>query len=161
MGKQITEEILLKKLDIPDFRYMTKDKVIQFASMLEKMDPEVAKKVLEQFPEFANAIKENVLAFKEEFIKVMSIADESTKNLYASDDKIIDALLQLLDKKEISEEDRKYILDKIVELQKLKHDKDSEFKKFLLSALVIAGTIVGGTITVAAAVLGSGNSSKD
>ena len=39
-------------------RYRTKDKVIKMASMLDKMDPEVAKKALEQFPEFSNATKE-------------------------------------------------------------------------------------------------------
>ena len=41
---------------------MTKDKVINFASMLQNMDPEVAKKAIEQFPEFA---KMSLEAFKE------------------------------------------------------------------------------------------------
>jgi hypothetical protein len=54
----MSEEKVLKKLDIVDFRHLTKDKVIKMASMLDKMDPEVAKKALEQFPEFANTTKE-------------------------------------------------------------------------------------------------------
>ena len=47
-GKRVSrpynELQVLKKLDIPDFRHMTKDKVIAFASMIPRMDPEVAKK---------------------------------------------------------------------------------------------------------------------
>lgn len=54
----MNEQKVLKKLDIPDFRHLTKDKVIKMASMLDKMDPEVAKKAIEQFPEFANTTKE-------------------------------------------------------------------------------------------------------
>ena len=53
MGKQLTERQVLEKLDIPDFRHITKDKVMEFASMLNKMEPDVAKKAIEQFPEFA------------------------------------------------------------------------------------------------------------
>lgn len=34
---------------------MTKDKVMTMVTMLDRMDPEVAKKALEQFPEFAGA----------------------------------------------------------------------------------------------------------
>lgn len=46
MSKSLNEVEVLKQLDIPDFRHMTKDKVINFASMLQNMDPEVAKKQL-------------------------------------------------------------------------------------------------------------------
>ena len=60
MSKTLTEQKVLKKLGIPDFRHMTKDKVVRFASMLPKMNPEVAKKALEQFPEFAASTKEIV-----------------------------------------------------------------------------------------------------
>ena len=44
--------------------HLTKDKVIKMASMLDKMDPEVAKKALEQFPEFANTTKEMLTEYK-------------------------------------------------------------------------------------------------
>lgn len=60
----MSEEKVLKKLDIADFRHLTKDKVIKMASMLDKMDPEVAKKALEQFPEFANTTKEMLTEYK-------------------------------------------------------------------------------------------------
>lgn len=42
-GKQLTEQEVLEILDIPDFRHMSKDKVMKFASELPNMDPQVAK----------------------------------------------------------------------------------------------------------------------
>ena len=48
MKHRLSEKKVLKKLGIPDFRHMTKDKVMGFASMLNQMDPEVAKKALEK-----------------------------------------------------------------------------------------------------------------
>ena len=47
MKHSMTEDKVLRKLDIPDFRHMTKDKVVSFVSMLPQMDPEVAKCALE------------------------------------------------------------------------------------------------------------------
>ena len=44
MSKYLTEQKVLRKLGIPDFRHLTKDKVIKMAAMLDKMYPEVAKK---------------------------------------------------------------------------------------------------------------------
>ena len=44
MARSLTEQKVLKKLGIDDFRHLTKDKVITMASMLDRMDPEVAKK---------------------------------------------------------------------------------------------------------------------
>lgn len=47
-----------KKLNIEDFRHITKDKVITMSSMLDKMDPEVDKKHQNSFTEFAKVTKE-------------------------------------------------------------------------------------------------------
>ena len=44
MPKTLTEAQVLEKLNIPDFRHLSKDNVMSFASMIQNMDPEVAKK---------------------------------------------------------------------------------------------------------------------
>ena len=64
MKRMLTEQQVLKKMDIPDFRHVTKDKIITFASMLPNMDPEVAKKALEQFPDFAKTSLEVMKEYK-------------------------------------------------------------------------------------------------
>lgn len=65
MSRTLTEKKVLKKLGIDDFRHLTKEKVITMATMLDKMDPEVAKKALEQFPEFAKVSKDMLKEYKE------------------------------------------------------------------------------------------------
>ena len=60
MPKMLSEAQVLKKLNIPDFRHLSKDNVMSFVSMIDKMDPEVAKKALEQFPDFAKVSIESL-----------------------------------------------------------------------------------------------------
>ena len=48
MNRILTEQNVLNKLGISDFRHMAKDKIVKFASMLPYMDPEVAEKALER-----------------------------------------------------------------------------------------------------------------
>lgn len=167
MGKLWSEEKVLKKLQIQDFRHLTKDKVIAMASMLDKMDPEVAKKALEQFPEFAKTMKEVLGDYKESLDTALKENGESVKSYYASCDAIITALQKELDKEDLSFEDRKYIIDKMMEVNQMKGMKDSENKKFLATLAlcgVAAVTVVAGTL---ASVLGAntqvgiGNDSDD
>ena len=82
MRNLLTEKQVLKKLDIPDFRHLTKGKVIDLASMLDRMDPEVAKKALEQFPEFAKAAKEILAEYKDTLDKGIASNNESVKAYY-------------------------------------------------------------------------------
>lgn len=79
----MSEAKVLKKLDIADFRHLTKDKVIKMASMLDKMDPEVAKKALEQFPEFVNTTKEMLTEYKESLDKGWRLIMKVLKRLMA------------------------------------------------------------------------------
>ena len=77
MNKRITEEQVLKTLGIPDFRHMTKEKIIQFISVLPYMDPEVAKKALEQFPEFKDLMGTAVIEYKSIIIDMVESNSES------------------------------------------------------------------------------------
>ena len=93
----MSEEKVLKKLDIADFRHLTKDKVIKMASMLDKMDPEVAKKALEQFPEFANTTKEMLTEYKVSLDKGLESNNESVKAVYDTYNAIITSLQKKLE----------------------------------------------------------------
>ena len=58
MKRTLSEQKVLKQLKIDNFRQLSKDTIMKFASSINQMDPEVAKKALEQFPEFATVVKE-------------------------------------------------------------------------------------------------------
>ena len=74
MGRSLTEAQVLKKLDIVDFRHLTKEKVMSMATMLDKMDPEVAKKALEQFPEFASTMRQILSEYKQSLDEGMKLS---------------------------------------------------------------------------------------
>ncbi|HIX30501.1 MAG TPA: hypothetical protein H9858_12615, partial [Candidatus Blautia stercoravium] len=84
MSRTLTEKKVLKKLGIDDFRHLTKEKVITMATMLDKMDPEVAKKALEQFPEFAKVSKDMLKEYKETLDKGLETNRESVQSFYES-----------------------------------------------------------------------------
>lgn len=72
MARTLTEQKVLKKLGIPDFRHMTKDKIVQFASVLPRMDPEVAKKHLNSFQSLQNRQQRLCRTIKMSYTKALT-----------------------------------------------------------------------------------------
>lgn len=154
MSKQLTEQKVLKKLDIADFRHITKDKVIIMASMLDKMDPEVAKKALEQFPEFATTTKEMLREYKDTLDKGLELNSESVKAYYNSCNSIIETLQKQLEDNSLSFEDKKYIIEKMCEISDRIGEKDSENKKFIVTMAMLGTVAVGVVVSAVATILG-------
>ena len=99
----VTEESVKELLGITDFRHLRKDQVIQFVSNIPNMDKEVAKKCIEQFPNFKE-FSETTFSHFSEVIK-----DGSNKINSKSIDaytKMIDACLEIAKKDDISQEER-------------------------------------------------------
>src|SRR5690242_20014276 len=126
MNRLLTEQKVLRKLGIEDFRHLTKDKVITMASMLDKMDPEVAKKALEQFPQFSNTVKEMLVGYKDTLDKGLESNRESVQSYYDSCKSIIEVLQKQIDDEKLSFKEKKYIIDKMLEISKMMREKDSE-----------------------------------
>lgn len=143
MSKPITEQKVLKKLGIEDFRHLTKDKVITMASMLDKMNPEVAKKAIEQFPDFSNTMKEILHDYMESLDKAQEANAESVKSFYDSCDMTISFLQKELERTDQTFEERKYIIDKMMELNRMKGNKDSENKKFIATMALFGVAALG------------------
>ena len=108
---------MLKQFDIPDFRHITKDKVMTFASMLQNMEPEVAKKALEQFPEFANMALEVLKDYKSVMEKTLDANSESSKQCFDIYNEVVTALKSCLAKDDMPFEEKKYYIEKIQQLK--------------------------------------------
>ena len=98
----MTEEKVLKKLGIDDFRHITKNKVIKMASMLDRVDPEVAKKAIEQFPDFSNTAKEILKEYKESLDKSLELNADSVKSYYDACNSIISSLQKEVENENLS-----------------------------------------------------------
>lgn len=155
MKYSLDEAKALKKLGIPDFRHMTKDKVVEFASMLPKMNPEVAKAVLQQFPNFKELASELISEYKSAVDKAMESNEQSQDSFYKTCDSIINALQSELMLDSIDSEERARIEEKMIEVARMVSEKDSENKKFILKIMGKLSIAICVTAAAAAAVLGS------
>lgn len=160
MSKSLTEQKVLKKLDIVDFRHLTKDKVITMATMLDKMDPEVAKKAIEQFPNFSSTMKDVFAEYKKLLDKAMETNEKSVMSFYSTCDETIASCQKQLEKDELSFEEKKQILDTMLLIINIKGDKDSEEKKFIISMCAIGVAALTITVGALSSVLG-GNTKID
>lgn len=158
MKYTMTEKKVLKKLGIPDFKHMTKDKVVKFASMLPNMDPEIAKACIAQFPEFKELATSIVIEYKQMVVEAIKSNEKSQEAYYNACNNIIDALQRELENPEITSEDRDRIEDKMIVVAGMIGEKDSENKKFILKILGTVGLAVVGVTAAAAAVLGASSS---
>lgn len=155
MTYKLTEQKVLKKLGISDFRHLTKAKVINLASMLDNMDPEVAKKALDQFPDFSKVSKELLLEFNDTLKKGLESNDKSMQNVYNVYNSIIISLQKELENENLSFEQKKYIIEKMNDIADKIGKKDSENKKWLTVMSFIAGAAAVGITALLASTLGA------
>lgn len=82
MDRTLTEQQLLNQIDIPDWRHMSKDKLIVFASNMQNLDPEVAKDSIAQFPKFSEMGTGIVNALKTSLNNVIANDKEADSKAY-------------------------------------------------------------------------------
>ena len=155
MNNTLTERKVLKKLGIPDFRHMTKEKVVGFVSMLPHMDPEVAKKALEQFPEFAKTALAITEGLKAEVETLVASNAANTQEFNGACLSILDSLKAELSRDGLSEEARADIIDKMLQVAGLMSEKDTENKAFLAGLAKCAGYVCTFLFFSMAALLGA------
>lgn len=160
MSKQLTENEVLKKLGISDFRHLSKNNAMQFASLINEMDPEVAKKAIEQFPNFATVCKDALSSYGTFLEKAMESNRESVQEVQASYKTIMDVLSKLASKEDITFEESKYYLGQMKEIAEKIEKLDKRNKNFILKIAGVAGVAVLGVVGICASLLG-GNSNMN
>jgi hypothetical protein len=154
MSKKLSEKDVLKKLDIQDFRDITKDKVMGFVSILPNMDTEVAKKAIEQFPEFIKFSTEAFKDYRGVLEKTLNANEESSKACFDMYEKVLSILEKCSLKEDISFEEKKYYFDKMFEIIQMVEKKDSENKAFYQKLLNAGATVLVAIVGIGAAAIG-------
>ena len=77
-----SEGDLKRALQIDSWRNLSKDKMVQFTSMLPDMDKELAFKVVEQFPEFKKFALDAVDGIEKSFESALNHNKQSQENFY-------------------------------------------------------------------------------
>ena len=154
MHRSLTEQKILKQLDIPDFRHMTKDKIIEFTSLLPQMNPEVAKKALDQFPDFANSAVKIVDTLKNVAADSLGKSDESSKRFDKMANRVMDSLQEMLKDGPLSFDEKQYIIDQMMQLSKMVDDHDTKQKSFIFKLFGLLSTVFMAIIAVIGTTIG-------
>ena len=155
MTRTLTEQKVLKKLGIPDFRHMTKEKVVEFASMLHRMDPEVAKAAIAQFPEYVNLASEMVHTYKGIVDKMLGANEKNMQSFCDACNSIIGSLQDQLKRDDLTENERDSLNNKMIQVANMIGDKISEDKQYWLHILGRVGAVILGLGTVSLMVFGN------
>ena len=148
LGMAYSDEVEIKQaLGIDSWRNLSKDKVIQFASMMPDMDTEVAIKIIEQFPVFKDFAVDVVDSMEKAHEATLSANTTSQERVHQAFQEIREILKGELNKDDLSFEEKKYLIEQIQETGRQEFQKDSENKQFLDGVLnkVFAGA--GGVLT--------------
>lgn len=150
------EKSVLKKLGIQDFRHLTKKKAVKLVNMLGQVDPEVAKKALEQYPELTKTALEMANGYKETLEKMLDKNELSSKAALDAVNTIIDVLSKELGRDELGDEERRYLVDQLVSMAHLAREIDQDNKDFFIKIAEIGGVVLVGVLALAAVVLDVG-----
>lgn len=158
-NKKLTTKELLKKLKISDFSQISGGTtLIKFADLLPKADPEVIKKALEQIPEFSKNCVAMVEHYKDVANNGLEMAKSSSDSFNASCDLVISYITEAAKDGNLSLEGKGFLIDKMIEVLKLKAEKDTENKKFVIAfASGVGATIVGIVATIISISNGNNN----
>lgn len=160
LKRPMNEQKVLDKLGIEDFRHLTKDKVVEFISLIPEMDPEVAKAAIVQFPEFAGTMKSIMIDYKQEIETAIKSNDNSMKACQDAAKSLMASLDRMLQENELSYEEKIQIIDKMTEIQKMLFGKDTENKKFIRDIVAVAGFVVVAVAGVTSSLLGGNSNFK-
>lgn len=154
-ARLMSEQEVLKRLGIPDFRHLSKSTAIEFISSIPQMDKDVALKALDQFPELASVALGFAEKEKEALLGAFKANDESNKATLAVINAIIEVLAKQLEKDELSSEEKMQIVDSLIKLAEESRKIHKDNQNLILKCLAIVTAAVGAVFLGAAAVLGA------
>ena len=141
------EKQILSLMERTDFRNLSKNDVLSYASKLNELRPEVAQQVIAQFPELAKLIQSTMAEYKDILEKIVASDDESTNQVYGVINKEVDNaaesrkefieyadkvradLSKCLNNPNLTAEQQKDILDRQMEIFKAVDKKDTEIRE--------------------------------
>ena len=151
--KLLTEELVKKELDITDFRSITKDKIIQFVSLIPKLDKELAIKIIEQFPNYATmatTMVTNLINMCNDALKNNKETEKEAINAYKY---VLETIRKELEDGEATPEEREKYNNQMIEVAEKINEIDIRNKKWIENIIKYSSSVLGVTLMVGAAIL--------
>jgi hypothetical protein len=146
------EDELKNALQISSWKNLSKDKLVAFVSMMPDMDRELARKIIEQFPEFRRFAEGALDVLAKRYDSALDHNKQSQHTFYQGTRELRSILAGELDKDHLTRDEREFIIEKLMELSRMDAQKDSENKRFL-DSMFGKVTVAAGVVVAAGAVI--------
>ena len=157
----VSVEEVKNALKIDSFRNLSKDKIMEFVTLIPNMDKEVAIKIIEQYPAFAK-LSESMVAQLNKMCDTKKKKNEESQRLTIQAYKqILDELSNQLHMEDISKEEREKITKQMIEIADKISVKDTENKAFIDKMVKYSTGFAIGALVLGAAILGVNIKGKD
>lgn len=129
--RYVSEEAVKRALNIDSFRNLSKDKIMQFASMIPYMGKDVAIAIITQFPAYTDFGKIAVEHYSQICSNILENNKESQNAVITGYQTILDALSKRMEKEELTEQERSAITQDMIQVADKIAMADLNNKKFL------------------------------
>lgn len=160
--RYLTENDVKRALRIDSFRNLSKDKVMEFASMIPDMDKDVAIAIINQFPSFADFGKTAISKYMETCDSLLKNNEECQASAIYSYQSILDTLSNRMETACNTEEERKAITEDMITVADKLAELDQKNKQFLkdmankaFGGLFLITCIIGAVLGVKSTINGS------
>ena len=113
-NRMLTADQVKEYLNIPDFRHLTRDKLIEFVSAIPDIDKEVAIKTIQQFPEFSGYAKVLVAHYETMCDFILKENGSSVQAVMDGYKQTLDVLSDLAKAKNLEPADKRFFAEKMV-----------------------------------------------
>lgn len=150
----VSEDQVKKALQIDSFRNLSKDKIMEFASLIPHMDKEVAIAIINQFPAYVESSRNMIEQYNAMCDKVLQSNDDSRKDTVMAYKTILDDLSILLKQDGITPEQQEKITDKMILVADKIADLHEDNRNFLEEIIKYGTPLIGGALLLGAVILG-------
>ena len=88
----VSEDQVKKALHIDSFRNLSKDKIMEFASLIPNMDKDVAISIINQFPAYAESSRNMIEQYNVMCDKILQSNDDSRRDAVMAYKTVLDDL---------------------------------------------------------------------
>lgn len=162
MKKKMSLEEVKSTLDVTDFSSLSKEKAMEFVSLIPKIDKETAISIINQFPNYANMAKDMIGGMITLCDNALQDAKVGKKDVIESYKVVLETLKKELNKGDLSTKDRKRITDDMLIVAEKIDAANEKHQEFLKDTLKKVGGTIAGVVVVGIAILGAidGNKNK-
>ena len=135
----IAEKKALELMQKDNFRGISKDNVMQLMSILDKVDPEVAKSIIAQLPEAIRGSVELERAYSAVLTKGMESIESTVSSCFQTEDEIIQSLKKEVEREDTTFEQKQFYYEKMEAAAIRKESKETEHRDTILTILRYGG----------------------